>query len=77
MVKLHEDEAQMCHSALPDAAGNEARLKLRIEYIAWLTTAEAAHARTRNGVTVHSLPSLQLVSLVTIQDTHVSFPVSN
>ena len=23
MVKLHEDEAQMCHSALPDAAGNE------------------------------------------------------
>ena len=23
MMKLHEDEAQMCHSALPDAAGNE------------------------------------------------------
>ena len=23
MVKLHEDEAQMCHSALPDAVGNE------------------------------------------------------
>ena len=23
MTKLHEDEAQTCHSALPDAAGNE------------------------------------------------------